>query len=51
MIAGGGFDLRISRHLAIRPVEADYVLTLLPNGVNGTQNNLRLSAGVILRIK
>lgn len=51
MIAGGGFDIRITRHIAIRPIEADYFLTKLPNGVNGTQNNLRLSAGLVLRIK
>jgi peptidoglycan-associated lipoprotein len=51
MIAGGGFDVRIARRLAIRPIEADYLLTKLPNGVNGTQNNLRLSAGLVLRIK
>ena len=42
--------MRISRHIAIRPVEADYLLTQLPNGVNGTESNLRLSAGVVLRI-
>jgi hypothetical protein len=51
MIAGGGFDVRIARHVAIRPIEADYLLTRLPNGVNGAQNNLRLSAGLVLRIK
>jgi peptidoglycan-associated lipoprotein len=51
MIAGGGFDVRIARHFAIRPIEADYFLTKLPNGVNGTQNNLRLSAGIVLRFK
>jgi peptidoglycan-associated lipoprotein len=51
MVAGGGFDIRIARHVAIRPIEADYFLTKLPNGVNGTQNNLRLSAGIVLRFK
>jgi outer membrane immunogenic protein len=51
MIAGGGFDIRIARHIAIRPIEADYFLTRLPNGVNGAQNNLRLSAGIVLRFK
>jgi peptidoglycan-associated lipoprotein len=51
MIAGGGFDVRIARHIAIRPIEADYFLTRLPNGVNGAQNNLRLSAGMVLRIR
>jgi len=51
MIAGGGFDVRIARHVAIRPIEADYFLTQLPNGINGAQNNLRLSAGIVLRFK
>jgi peptidoglycan-associated lipoprotein len=51
MIAGGGFDVRIARHVGLRPIEADYFLTRLPNGVNGAQNNLRLSAGLVLRIK
>jgi hypothetical protein len=41
----------VARHLAIRPIEADYLLTRLPSGVNGAQNNLRLSAGVVLRIR
>jgi len=51
MIAGGGFDFHIAQHLAIRPIEADYFLTRLPNGVNGAQNNLGLSSGVVLRIR
>jgi len=51
MIAGGGFDVRIAEHLVIRPIEADYFLTRLPNGVNGAQNNVRLSAGLVLRIR
>jgi peptidoglycan-associated lipoprotein len=51
MIAGGGFDVRIARYFAFRPIEADYFLTRLPNGVNGTQNNLRLSSGVVFRIR
>lgn len=51
MIAGGGLDIGIARHIAIRPVEADYLLTRLPNGVNGNENNFRLSAGVVLRIR
>jgi len=51
MIVGGGFDVRIARHVAFRPIEADYFLTRLPNGVNAAQNNLRLSAGVVLRIR
>jgi len=50
LLAGGGLDIRISGYIAIRPIQADYFLTRLPNGVNHTQNNLRLSAGVVLRI-
>jgi peptidoglycan-associated lipoprotein len=49
MIAGGGLDIAASEHLAVRAVEADYYLTRFPNGVNGRQNNFRLSAGVIFR--
>ena len=37
MNAGGGFDVRIARHIAIRPIEANYFLTRLPNGVNGAE--------------
>lgn len=51
MIAGGGLDIPISRHIAIRPIEADYLLTRLPNGGNNVENNLRLSAGLVIRIR
>ena len=46
MFTGGGVDIRMKSWLAIRPVQADYFLTRLPNG----RNNLRLSAGVVLRV-
>jgi len=51
MNAGGGLDVQIARHLGILPIEADYFFTQLPNGVNGAENNLRLSACLVLRIK
>ena len=51
MIAGGGLDIPISRHIAIRPIEADHLLTRLPNGGNNVENNLRLSAGLVIRIR
>lgn len=51
MIAGGGLDIPISRRLAIRPIEADDLLTRLPNGGNNVENNLRLSAGLVIRIR
>ena len=50
-LAGGGLDIRLKSHLAIRPFQADYFLTHLPNGVNDRQNNLRLTSGVVLRFR
>ncbi len=48
MTAGGGIDIRISRHLSFRPIGLDYYLTRLQNlrtqGDNN-QNNLRYSTG------
>jgi hypothetical protein len=49
MIAGGGVDIGVTRHLAIRPAEADYFMTRLENGLNDRQNNFRFSAGIIFR--
>jgi len=46
---GGGLDLKASRHLSLRIIEADYLVTTFDNGNNDHQNNLRLSAGVVLR--
>lgn len=49
VIAGGGLDIGITRHFAVRALEADYYRTQFSNGLNDRQNNLRLSAGVIFR--
>ena len=46
---GGGLDLRQRSRFAFRLVEADYLVTTFNNGTNNHQNNLRISAGVILR--
>jgi peptidoglycan-associated lipoprotein len=45
---GGGLDLRATRQFSVRLIEANYLLTTIDNGVNNHQNNLRLSAGVVL---
>src|SRR5882762_2702539 len=42
----GGIDISISCLVAIRVIEADYLLTRL-NSTN--QNNFRFSAGIVLR--
>lgn len=49
MMAGGGVDYAVSRHFAVRPVEAEYFLTKFPDGNNERQNNFRYSAGIIFR--
>jgi peptidoglycan-associated lipoprotein len=49
MIAGGGLDIGLTRHIALRAFEADYYLTRFDNGTNDHQNNLRIAAGVIIR--
>jgi len=46
---GGGIDVGLSRHLAVRLVQADYVRTQLPNSLTNVQNNLRLGVGIVLR--
>jgi opacity protein-like surface antigen len=49
MMAGGGLDIKLSKHVAFRPVAADYYLARVPrigprDDVN--RNNWRLSAGI-----
>jgi hypothetical protein len=46
---GGGLDLRVNPRFSIRLAEADYLLTTFDNGTNNHQNNLRISAGVVIR--
>lgn len=41
MTAGGGIDVRVSRHFSIRPVQAEYFMTKIPDGLNNRQNNFR----------
>ena len=49
MLLGGGLDIRVGKHVALRPIGADYYLTRLPRFVTGNdtnQNHFRYSAGV-----
>ena len=49
MLAGGGLDIKISRHIAFRPFEVDYYLTRVPDVLTGTKtnrNNVRAAAGL-----
>jgi hypothetical protein len=45
---GGGMDLNLERHLAVRVFEADWLRTQLPNSTTSVQNSLRLGAGIVL---
>ncbi|PYT58792.1 MAG: cell envelope biogenesis protein OmpA, partial [Acidobacteria bacterium] len=46
--AGGGVDIRASRHFEIRLLNVDYYRTSF--GANTTQNYYTASAGIILRL-
>ena len=46
--AGGGLDMRTSRHLEVRLFEVDYYRTAF--GTNLHQNNYWASAGIVLRL-
>jgi outer membrane immunogenic protein len=51
MALGGGLDVSFGRRLAIRVGEVDYLLTRFDNvsGSSATQNNVRVSAGIVFR--
>lgn len=49
MSSGGGIDWNATTHLGLRLFEADYLMTMLNDGANNRQNNVRLSAGVVFR--
>lgn len=51
MTAGGGVDYKLFDHFAIRPVQAEYLLTRFGVGTTGTQsqNSVRLSTGFVFR--
>lgn len=52
LAVGGGIDVALTNHLAIKPIQVEYLMTQIPNvGTNQTfaQNDLRYSAGVVFR--
>lgn len=46
---GGGLEVGVRDWLSIRAVEAEYLVTRLPNDVNEHQHNLRISSGIAFR--
>lgn len=51
ILAGGGVDIAVSRRLSIRAVQLDYGLNHLPNNANNSENLLRVSTGVVFRLR
>jgi outer membrane immunogenic protein len=49
MTAGGGIDIKVSRHISDRPIQAEYFMTKIPDGLNNRWDNLRIGAGIVLR--
>jgi peptidoglycan-associated lipoprotein len=49
MSDGGGLDVNLSRHFAVRAFQAEYLLSMLPNRTSNHQNNVRFGAGVVVK--
>jgi len=50
MAAGGGLDLRVHDHIALRLIQAEYLMTRFGDqntGVRTTQNDMRVSTGIV----
>jgi hypothetical protein len=48
---GGGVDFGLSRHFAVRAIQADWLRTQFPNSTTNVQNSLRLGAGIVVRFR
>ena len=46
---GGGMNVKLSHHLALRAFDAYWVRTQLPNATANVQNNLQMGAGLVVR--
>ncbi len=51
MAVGGGLDVSVGKHVSLRPVEVDYVLSRYSNPLTSTnnQNNFRYFGGLVLK--
>jgi hypothetical protein len=46
---GGGVNIGLSRHFAVRAFQADWLRTQFPNSTTNIQNTFRIGAGFVLR--
>jgi opacity protein-like surface antigen len=49
LAGGGGLDVHVSPHIAIRVAQVDYLLTKFQDDQDNRQNNIRISAGIVFR--
>jgi hypothetical protein len=49
MVLGGGLDINVNRHFAIRAFQADWMYTQFPNGATNNQYYLRMTSGFVFR--
>jgi hypothetical protein len=51
MADGGGLDYSVTKHIAIKPIQVEYVMTQIDStkGFGSHQNDIRYSAGVVFR--
>ncbi len=45
--AGGGVDIKVNKHLAVRALQVNWLRTQLPNAADNVQNHLQLGAGLV----
>jgi opacity protein-like surface antigen len=52
MASGGGLDYTLTKHIAIKPIQVEYVMTQIDStkGFGSHQNDVRYSAGVVFRL-
>ena len=55
MTVGGGFDIKLSRKISLRPIQIEYLYTRFGNNCalavcnnNNNQNSLRLKSGIVM---
>jgi opacity protein-like surface antigen len=46
LATGAGIDIRVTPHISIRPLQAEYFMTTIPDGLTNRQNNFRFGFGV-----
>lgn len=49
--AGGGMNIALSPHVAVRAFEVNWLRTQLPNSTTNVENNVRFGAGIVFRFR